>query len=109
MNQSLSAAETRFHAQLRGLSCVVCKRLGFELNRRVEIHHVSKGSSRQNNWLVVPLCRDHHDPYRTGTGLHGMSEQAFCSLFKVPHGTEYGLLAWVFEDLQEKLGLKRAA
>ncbi len=109
MNQKPTAAQGRYHAHLRTLGCVVCKRLGFELNRRVDLHHIAKGSSPQNDWLVAPLCREHHDPYRTGTGLHGMGERAFCSMFRVPHLTEYGLLAWVNEDLQEKLGLKRAA
>lgn len=109
MNQSYTAAERQYADLLKSMRCIVCKRLGFKLDRRVELHHIAKGSSRQNNWLVAPLCREHHDPYRTGTGFHGMGEQRFCSLFRVPHSTEYGLLAWVNEDLMERLGLKRAA
>lgn len=109
MNQSLNARERRYHALLRTLPCVVCRRIGAPLNRRVEIHHISKGGSPQHNWLVAPLCNTHHDPMRTGSGLHGMGEQRFCSMFKVPHLTEYGLLAWVNEDLCEKLTLRKVA
>jgi hypothetical protein len=109
VNKSYTAAESRFAGLIKSLPCVVCRRLGLPLDRHVDLHHIAKGSSRQNNWLVAPLCRDHHDPYRTGCGLHGMGEQRFCSAFKVPHGTEYGLLAWVNEDLMLHLGLKRAA
>lgn len=109
VNQTYSAAESRFAGLVKSLPCIVCRRLGYALDRHVDLHHIAKGSSRQNNWLVSPLCEEHHDPYRTGTGLHGMGERAFCLLFKVPHGTEYGLLAWVNEDLMRALGLKKVA
>jgi hypothetical protein len=109
VNQSLNAAERRYHALLRTLPCIVCRRIGNALDRRVDIHHISKGTSPQNNWLVIPLCREHHDPLRTGSGLHGMSEQRFCAMFKVPHLCEYGMLAWVNQDLCEKLTLRKVA
>lgn len=109
MNQSYTAAERDYAGLIKSLPCIVCRRLGFALDRPVELHHIAKGSSRQNNWLVAPLCREHHDPYRVGTGLHGMGERAFCSMFKVPHSTEYGLLAWVNEDLMRALGLRKVA
>jgi hypothetical protein len=105
MNQNSTAAQSRFHAQLRTLACVICKRFQ-STGQRVEIHHIAKGSSRQNDWLVVPLCTEHH---RGGAGLHGMGVKGFCSLYRVPHEIEYGLLAWVTQDLQEKLGLKKFA
>lgn len=103
VNQKTTAAEARYSAMIRTLPCIICKRLGFALTARVEVHHIAKGSSRQNNWLVAPLCAEHH---RGSSGLHGMGERAFVLLYHVPHGTEYGLLALVNEDLMEALGLK---
>lgn len=107
MNQHATAAESRYMGHVKALKCAICKRFP-ELNtgRRSEVHHIAKGSSRQNNWLVVALCDEHH---RGGSGLHGMGERAFCSLYRVPHGSEYGLLAWTNQDLMEALGLKKAA
>ena len=103
MNQSLNSAERRYHALLRTLPCVVCRRIGFKLDRHVHIHHIGRP---QNNWLVVPLCEEHHDHFRTGSGLHGMTEQRFCSMFKVPHLNYYGMLGWTQQDLCEKLTLR---
>jgi hypothetical protein len=106
VNNQWTAAERRFAGMLKGLPCVVCKRLGFKPDRHVELHHIAKGSSRQNNWLMVPLCTDHH---RGGSGLHGLGVKAFCALYRVPHESEYGLLAWTNQDLMEKLGLRVTA
>ena len=112
MNQSATAAESRYMGLVASMKCVICKRFP-ELDRGLptEVHHIAAGSSRQNNWIVAPLCGSRSDGghHRGGDGLHGMGVKAFISLYKVPHSSEYGLLAWVHEDLQEKLGLKRAA
>lgn len=86
------------------LSCVICKRFA-QSGERVEVHHIAKGTSSQNNWLVAPLCSEHH---RGATGLHGpQGTRWFVRFYKVPHDTEYGLLAWVNQDISERLGLKR--
>lgn len=102
VNQKITAAQGRFMDMLAKLNCVICKRLGVK-EARVELHHIAGGSSRQNNWLVVPLCGEHH---RGGAGLHGMGTKAFCALYRVPHESEYGLIAFVNEDLMELLGLR---
>lgn len=52
------------------LGCVMCARLGFEPSP-AELHHVREGqgmAQRAQNWLVLPLCAEHH---RGKTGIHG--------------------------------------
>lgn len=104
MNQPSTAAESRYMGMVKGMRCLICRRHpDLDTKARAEVHHIAQGSSRQCNWLVAPLCAEHH---RGGSGLHGLGSKRFCDIYKVPHGTEYGLLAWVNEDL---LGLKAAA
>lgn len=108
MNQDVTAAEGRYMGLIAGMRCLICRRFPeLATGLPTEVHHIGEGSSRQNNWLVAPLCGSRTDGghHRGGAGLHGMGTKAFISLYKVPHGSEYGLLAWVHEDL----GLKVAA
>lgn len=65
---------------------------------RVEVHHI--GSS---DFCTAGLCTKHHDPFRTGTGLHGMTPRVFCRIFRVPDETERGLLEWVNEDIARRV------
>lgn len=97
---SKTAAEQRHMDRVSQLGCVVCKRSGEWTHRMpVELHHVAEGSSKRSNFAVVPLCRAHHDPHRTGSGFHGMGARRFCQIFNVPWLKEEGLLVWVNEDL----------
>jgi hypothetical protein len=113
MNQKITAAEGRYMSLVKSMRCVVCKRFpDIATNLPVEVHHVGEGSSRQNNWLIAPLCGSFTDGghHRAPDyGLHGMGVKAFVMLYKVPHLTEYGLLAWVAEDLCEVLTQRKAA
>lgn len=113
MNQNATAAESRFMGHVKAMKCLICKRFQeLDTGMRSEAHHIASGTSRQNNWLVVPLCGSQSDGghHRGGAGLHGMGVKAFCSLYRVPHESEYGLLAWLNEDMHELLhGKKRAA
>ncbi len=65
----------------------------------VELHHVAEGSGLRHDYSLVPLCKAHHDPDKTGSGFHGMGTERFCKLFRVPGETEYGLFCWLLEDL----------
>lgn len=94
-------------ALVAGMDCLICRRFpDLRTGKHVEVHHIASGSSRQNNWLVAPLCPEHH---RGGSGLHGLGTKRFCSLYRVPHDSEYGLIAWVNEHLCEKLTLRKVA
>lgn len=103
MNQSATAAESRYMGLIKTMKCLICRRFpDLDTGLRSEAHHIAEGSSRQNNWMVAPLCGSKTDGghHRGGAGLHGLGSKGFCSLYRVPHGNEYGLLAWVAEDLQ---------
>jgi hypothetical protein len=101
VNQKISAAEGRFMAHVSRLKCVICWKFpDLDTGLPTEVHHLGEGSSRQNNWLVAPLCGSRSDGghHRGGAGLHGMGSKGFCALYKMPHGNEYGLIAWLNEQ-----------
>ena len=112
MNQDATAAESRYMGLVSSMKCLICRRFpDLDTGLPVEVHHLGEGSSRQNNWLVAPLCGSKTDGghHRGGAGLHGMGSKAFVRLYKVPHDTEYGLIAWLNEDIEARLGLQRKA
>lgn len=88
----------RWMQRVAALGCVVCRRLGRGLVP-AQLHHIAEGSSERSDFGVAPLCPEHHDPDRSGSGLHGMGVQRFCQIFRVPWLKEEGLLVWVNEDL----------
>jgi len=81
--------------RVASLGCCLCRRIGYGY-APAEVHHVAEGSGLRSNWSVVPLCSEHH---RGKTGFHGMGSRAFCSAYRIPGETEYGMLVWVIEDL----------
>lgn len=52
------------------LGCILCRVMGLG-QTPAQLHHVREGqgmAQRASDWLVIPLCPDHH----TGTrGIHG--------------------------------------
>lgn len=87
--------------RVASLGCCVCRRLGWGYVP-AEVHHIAEGSGLRSDWATAPLCPTHHDEARSGTGFHGMGTKKFCSAFRVPGETEWGLLAWVNEDLAKE-------
>lgn len=75
--------------------CVICKRFE-DTNSPAEVHHVAEGSGVRSDFMTVGLCPEHH---RGATGLHGMGPKAFLRFYRPPGESEYGLLAWVNEDI----------
>jgi hypothetical protein len=105
MARTSNAAEKRYLGEVARMQCVICVR--FEATGLpTEVHHVAEGSSSPTHWLTVPLCGSKTDGghHRGEAGLHGMGVKGFCSFYRVPHGNEYGLLAWVNEDRQTLKG-----
>lgn len=84
----------RHMGRVAAAGCVIGNRQLDACAGRVEVHHVLP-----SDFATVGLCTKHHDPFRTGTGLHGMSPRPFCRLFRVPEEDEMGLLVWANEDM----------
>jgi hypothetical protein len=95
---TMTRAEEKHMERVASAGCVVCRRLGHGYSP-AQVHHVAEGSGLRSNYAVAGLCETHHDPHRTGSGFHGMGTKRFCSMFRVPGETEWGLLAWVNEDM----------
>lgn len=91
----MNAAEKRHVERVASVGCVVCRRLvgGYV---PCEIHHVAEGSGLRSWFAVAGLCTEHH---KGRYGLHGMGPKRFLALYRPPGESEYGLLAWVNEDL----------
>lgn len=88
----------RWMGLVTSLGCVICRRQGLGYVP-AQFHHIAEGSGKRSDFAGAPLCEVHHDPYKTGTGFHGMGTEKFCKLFRIPGETEYGLLVLVNEDM----------
>lgn len=90
-------AEQRHMDRVASVGCVICRRL-YGCYTPCELHHVAEGSGLRSNYGVAGLCGPHH----TGpAGFHTLGTKRFCSLYRVPGESEYGLLVMVNEDLEK--------
>ena len=72
------------------LGCIIC-------GNPAQLHHprFSCGlSQRASDWLVIPLCPEHHQ-----TGGYGMAIHAGQATFEQNYGTEADLLAKVIQRM----------
>ena len=86
-------AEKRYMDRVAELGCVVCRLLGHGATP-AQLHHVREGqgmAQRAQNWLVVPLCPDHH---QGKTGVHG--DRSSLRMLKMD---EMDLLSQTIQDL----------
>lgn len=82
------------------LSCAICMEMGAP-DSPAEVHHIGDTADR-SDWLVVPLCPEHH---RGANGFHGMGERAFNARYKT---NEQKLLAETARRLDQNFP-RRAA
>lgn len=76
--------------RVASLPCCLCwKKLGV-LTYGVELHHPTVP---RIEWLVVGLCREHH---QGATGVHGLRRRGFETMWKC---SDYDLLGWTNEAL----------
>lgn len=91
----MSAADKRHMNAVAGIGCILCRHL--ELGESPpELHHVREGqgmSQRASNYLVIPLCPEHH---RGSSGLHGLGTRGFYTRYKLD---ELDMLAMTIERL----------
>jgi hypothetical protein len=84
-------AERRHMDRVAALRCLICRRPAC-------VHHVREGqgmSQRASNFLVIPLCPDHHTDGGLGVAFHAGSKT-----FERIYGSELDLLAQTIEELQ---------
>lgn len=85
--------EKEYMNRVQSLGCIICR-------KPAQIHHprFSQGmAQRASNYLVIPLCPDHHQHGGHGVAIHA-GRQAFERLY----GTELELLAQTIGEVYEK-------
>jgi hypothetical protein len=90
-----TVSEKRHMNSVAGIGCILCRHLDFGTTPP-ELHHVRSGqgmAQRSSNFLVVPLCPEHH---RGASGLHGLGTRGFYSRYRLD---ELDLLAMTIEQL----------
>ncbi len=83
-------------ARVASLGCVVCRNLGFGPTP-ASVHHIRTGqgmSQRASNYLVIPLCPQHHTDGGKGVAIHA-GQQSFEAIY----GSELDLLAQTIGDI----------
>lgn len=86
----------RYLSRVSDLGCAICQEIGYGATP-AQLHHprFCVGlSERASDWLVIPLCREHH---QGDTGFHKLGPAEF----KRRYGfSEPELIAWTIERLQ---------
>ena len=88
-------AEKQHMNRIAELGCILCKHLDYG-STPAHLHHIREGqgmSQRASNFLVVPLCPEHH---QGKSGIHGLGEKGFYTRYKL---SELDLLAMTLEAL----------
>lgn len=87
--------EQRHLDKVAELGCILCRHLDYGVTP-AELHHPrgpAGGAQRASNWLVVPLCPEHH---RGASGLHGLGTKGFYTRYNL---AEWDLVAMTIEAL----------
>lgn len=90
-----TAAAKRHHGKVAALGCAICRLCGHGPTPAL-VHHIRDGqgaSQRAHDFLVIPLCPEHH---QGDTGIHGLGTREFERRYKV---TELDLLGETLELL----------
>jgi hypothetical protein len=83
--------------RVKELPCAICIHMGLipqsERTGQSDAHHLFRPEDR-SDWLVAPLCKEHH---QGATGFHGLGGEAgFRRRYKLG---EAQLLAWTLKRL----------
>ena len=83
----------KYLSQVADIGCILCRHLDYGPTP-AHLHHprnAAGGGEKASDWLVVPLCPEHH----TGdSGLHGLGTKGFYTRYKM---TEWNLVAMTIE------------
>lgn len=86
----------RHKSRVADLGCIVCHENGYPGTPAV-LHHPRAqvgGAQRESDWVVIPLCPEHHVGK---SGFHTLGSEGFYARYKL---SEMGMLALVIERLQ---------
>lgn len=76
------------------VGCIACLKLGYG-ETPAQVHHIREGRIARNDFLTIPLCREHH------TGSRASVHMAKDSLLRALNvGSEFDLLAEVLERIE---------
>ena len=82
-----TSAEKRYMSKVAELGCCICRNLGHGPTPAL-IHHCFYGAGkRDNHFLILPLCPEHHQTGGVGVALHA-DDKTFYALY----GSEIQLL-----------------
>ncbi len=95
MKKRASEAERRYMDSVASLGCLICR-------CPAELHHIKEGKGigqRASNFLVIPLCPEHHRTGGLGVAYHGGPRS-----FEKLYGSELDLLAQTMEEVFRNAG-----
>jgi hypothetical protein len=85
-------------SEVAGLGCILCHHLGYG-HTPPHLHHpraaVGAGQ-RAQDWLVIPMCPEHHQGQ---SGLHGLGVKGFYTRYKLD---EWDLMSMTIERLNRE-------
>jgi hypothetical protein len=89
----MTKALKKYMSRVADVGCILCMHLGYGPTP-AHLHHprgAAGGAQKASDWLVIPLCPEHH---QGNSGLHGLGEKGFYTRYKL---TEWDLLAKTIE------------
>lgn len=84
-----------YKSHVAGLGCILCRYLSLG-ETPAQLHHPRAGqgtAERASDWLIIPLCPEHH---QGKSGLHGLGTRAFEARYKL---SEMDLLAMTLKEV----------
>ena len=94
----MSKTVKQYMNEVAEIGCVLCHHLGYG-HSPAHLHHprdAAGGAQRASDWLVIPLCPEHHQGQ---SGYHGLGSRGFYTRYKL---TEWDLMAMTIERLHSK-------
>lgn len=86
---------TRYKSRVADIGCILCRHLSLGATP-AQLHHPRAdqgGAERASDWLVIPLCLEHH---QGKSGFHGLGTRAFEVRYKL---SELDLLAMTLKEV----------
>ena len=93
--------EREYMGKVAALGCVVCRNAGYG-ETPAELHHIRIGqglAQKAGNYLVIPLCQNHHRLGGAGVAIHADQNH-----FERLYGGELDLLAQTIGDVVHQKG-----